>query len=50
MGPDDDVGHVGVEDLGVGWSLEGGECLDSDEVLAMQNGRGVVMVGERMVR
>jgi hypothetical protein len=50
MGRDDDEGHVGVEGLGVGWSPEGDECLDSDEDLAMQNGLGVVMVGEWMVR
>ena len=44
MGLDDDVGHEGVEDLGVGWSPEGVECPDGDEA------RGVVRVGEWMFR
>ena len=46
MGPDDDVSHVGVVDRGVGWCPEDDECPNGDEVRAMQNGLGVVMVGE----
>ena len=41
--------HV-VVDLDVDWSPEGNECPSGDDVPAMQNDLGVVMVGEWMVR